>query len=281
MENEQQEFVKKIYYNKYGPYVIDEYLTDTDKTKSNQRIKVRIRFLNTGFETITSLEKAIDPNNAVKDGLVPTVGGVGMLGYGGNDAPYKLRKAWGDMIRMCYDKSNSLYNKYGALGVSVCDRWLRRDNFLEDAVHLPGYEDMISNPNVTYSLDKDKLQYGLPTDQKQYSPETCEWVPYSENSCQVLIDHAEESKINHIGINLTHGNTYNVRIRGANGGSKINYGNYTNLDAAIAISNYAFELKGSPIRNTPEYEMSVHEAIQYRSYPVGKDPVIIVKKIEK
>ena len=265
----------KAYKNDYGEYIIIEYMDNKFGKK-----RVKIRFLKTGYETETELYKAVRNFN-IEDRLLPSLCGVGMLGYGGEDAPYKLKNAWGDMIRRCYNKDCDAYKNYGLLGVSVCERWKRRDFFLQDAVNLPGYQDMINNPHITYALDKDKLQQGVPINEKIYSPWTCMWLPLVENNYQVLFDHCNERIVKHIGINLTHGNTYNVRIRNKYTHKKINYGNYDDIDAAIAISNHVFRMKNVDVVNIPEEkEMSVFEAVQHRRYPLNKQPVCFAKVVD-
>lgn len=110
----------------------------------------------------------------------PTVCGVGIRGSKTkvNVRTSKAYTAWNHMLIRCYLETSPDYHRYGAKGVTVCDRWLRFDNFAEDVKSLEGYEDWINNKQ--YALDKDKKAIkGQP---KIYSPETCCFLSFSENS---------------------------------------------------------------------------------------------------
>lgn len=40
--------------------------------------------------------------------------------------------SWVSMMRRCYDRSNNRFYCYGAVGVTVCERWHTFENFLAD-----------------------------------------------------------------------------------------------------------------------------------------------------
>lgn len=68
------------------------------------------------------------------------------------------------MIQRCTNENNDSYNKYGAIGVVVCDRWLLPNgrgfsNFIEDMGSRP-YDHSINRINSSMI----------------YSKETCEWA---------------------------------------------------------------------------------------------------------
>ena len=110
----------------------------------------------------------------------PTVCGVGIKGSknGVNVKTSKVYTAWNNMMIRCYSKTSPDYHRYGAKGVTVCDRWLKFDNFAEDVKSLDGYDQWINNKH--YALDKDKKAVKGQT--KIYSPETCCFLSFSENS---------------------------------------------------------------------------------------------------
>ena len=220
----------------------------------------RIRFNNTGFE-INVERKAIERNYKIRDKFLPTIHGVAAVGYGNRLDNEKMYNAWSDMIRRCYNQNFESYSNYGGAGVTVDPRWLRFDLFLEDAVNLPGYADMINNPHITYSLDKDILQQNCTN--KVYGPHTCMWVPISINAYQALNDRLSKNVIPYTGINLTHGNTYNVRLR--INGEKKNFGNFDSLPHAISMSNHLFNIYKKPIRNQDDPGYSLIECLHHRS----------------
>lgn len=98
--------------------------------------------------------------------------------------PSKFHKSenllWHSMIDRCYNKKHSSYKYYGARGVTVCDRWLRFDYFLQDLRNMKGY-DLQKLITGEIELDKDILQYEVETHEKIYSPETCIMIPKNVN----------------------------------------------------------------------------------------------------
>ena len=84
--------------NNYGPLVVTKYVNSS---------KVRIKFIETGYETNAEMNQIKKGN--VKDRLVATVWGVGILGDEpacANGRTLKEYMLWGSMLKRCYD------NKY-------------------------------------------------------------------------------------------------------------------------------------------------------------------------
>lgn len=54
---------------------------------------------------------------------------------GGNRT--KEWKAWNAMIRRCKYPSMQRYNRYGGIGITVCERWQKFENFLHDMGDAP------------------------------------------------------------------------------------------------------------------------------------------------
>lgn len=56
-------------------------------------------------------------------------------------------RSWQGMKTRCLNKNDPTYSNYGGRGISICDRWLKFENFFEDmGERPPGYElDRIDN----------------------------------------------------------------------------------------------------------------------------------------
>lgn len=145
---------KKVHHTKgNGPLVVVKYLSANNVT---------VRFIDTGFETLTSSRQI--KNGYIKDKMKPVIYGVGFIGDGPykptiNGAATKAYAVWNDMIRRCYSEK-SLKKSPTYYDVSVCDDWHNFQVFSSwfAANYIQGCE-----------LDKDIKING----NKVYSPKTC------------------------------------------------------------------------------------------------------------
>jgi hypothetical protein len=75
-------------------------------------------------------------------------------------------RSWKSMKQRCTDPNSRGWKEYGAVGVTVCDRWLESfENFLSDMGERPD----------GYSLERIDVFKG-------YAPENCKWIPLKEQA---------------------------------------------------------------------------------------------------
>jgi hypothetical protein len=128
------------------------------------------KFLNTNSTGLFRKDKIL--SGEIKDRYVLSVCGVACIGNASSKSP--LYPKWQKMIKRCYDMKSKDYKYYGALGITVSERWMCFENFEKDVVTIPGYdyEKMIDHE---IELDKDLLG------KRMYSLETTRWLPVSIN----------------------------------------------------------------------------------------------------
>jgi len=98
----------------------------------------------------------------------------------------KVYSLWFDMLRRCYDKEQLQRSKGKSyLDCFVCEQWFYLSNFYADIQRIPGYEEWIKNGKM--SIDKDLLSRGA----KEYSPQTCCFIPLAVNVAEMNHRHPE------------------------------------------------------------------------------------------
>jgi hypothetical protein len=89
-----------------------------------------------------------------------------------NNANYKhgykgtpTNVCWCDILQRCNNPNNTRYNQYGGRGITVCERWIKFENFLEDMGEKPD----------NMSIDRINNDDG-------YYKENCRWATTKEQS---------------------------------------------------------------------------------------------------
>lgn len=174
-KNRQIDYNRIYFSNNFGPFMILEKLNR--KNLNGNHTMVKIKFIATGTIKEVRLADALVGN--IRDEYKRNIHGVACKG---NASSYHIAyNMWESMINRCYNPNDIRYKLYGAQGVTVCDKWLCFEYFLEDLPLIDGY-DLWLNNRGKYQLDKDYKQMNLPKNKKVYSLETCCFLSNSENS---------------------------------------------------------------------------------------------------
>lgn len=90
-----------------------------------------------------------------------------ILGVKHKLSSHRLYKTWYNMINRCTNTNSKDYPYYGGRGISVCDRWLSIENFIEDMY-----------PSFTEGLSIDRISID-----GNYEPNNCRWADKTTQSC--------------------------------------------------------------------------------------------------
>lgn len=153
-------------------------VTSLDPVRRSKQKMYHIKFLESGYETLAARPDV--RKGLIRDRLEPTMYGKACLGFASYYDDSKLYQRWHAIISRCYNPSHSSYPSYGAAGITVCERWLRFDFFLQDIPHVEGYQKELVDSSLLH-LDKDIKQQHLPKSERVYSLETCMFVSKKDN----------------------------------------------------------------------------------------------------
>ena len=84
-------------------------------------------------------------------------------GHSPAGSPSPTYRTWGGMVQRCTNPKTPEWKYYGGRGVTVCERWLKFENFLADMGERP----------EGLTLDRRKNDGG-------YSKDNCRWSTHSE-----------------------------------------------------------------------------------------------------
>lgn len=221
----------------YGDLIIVKYLKAKD---------VKVKFLDTGYETSTTMDNIL--NGRVKDYLMPSVFGVGVLG-GANYSQQYCCVMWRKMLQRCYDiATHERQPTYVNCTVS--------DSFKYYPYFKEWCEKQIGFGNKGWQLDKDILSKG----NKIYSEDTCVFVPKEINT--LLIKCNSRRGDNPIGVSYhARDLVYNAYVNDGGKGRFLGY--YKDAESAFQAYKQAKEAYIKEVANKwrGQIDERVYEAL--------------------
>jgi len=179
--NYEDEIIGKKYNGKYGKYIV---LGATNKFSGISSRLYVCKFENPEYLGLFRKEHIL--NDKIKNPYYPKIYNIACSGLANSN--HYIYGRWLNMIKRCYNKNSKDYQYYGKKGISVCERWLCFEYFIEDISLIKGWNEEKVKQNLL-ELDKDKFCKNI------YSKETCEWMPKKEN-----MNMANEKQINNLKI---------------------------------------------------------------------------------
>lgn len=147
--------------------------------KNNKKFPcVDVQFTET--ESIRSVRLSVAKAGEAKDMYAKDVYGIackGNIKKVGHEREYCV---WRNMLARCYVKKTMCYKAYGGAGVTVSERWLCFENFVNDLSSLPNYDEELFFSGKL-QLDKDLICEEKGIYPKIYSKDTCTFLTHKEN----------------------------------------------------------------------------------------------------
>ena len=84
---------------------------------------------------------------------------------------------WAGIIQRCTNEKTIGWENYGGRGISVCDRWLSFENFIEDMGMRPTPDHSIDRKDNDRGYSKDNCRWATETEQKR-NTRRCVFIEY-------------------------------------------------------------------------------------------------------
>lgn len=83
--------------------------------------------------------------------------------------------SWHGMIQRCFNPKCKAFERYGAAGITICERWKKFENFLAD---------MGVKPTPLHTIDR------FPNKKGSYEPGNCRWATRKQQSINRSVVHS-------------------------------------------------------------------------------------------
>lgn len=93
-------------------------------------------------------------------------------------------RAWAHMRQRCVNPNDSRYNRYGARGISVCDRWNEFESFIADVGNRPSENHSIDRIDNNGNCEPGNVRWSTKSEQmrntsRSVHSDTVNWIRYA------------------------------------------------------------------------------------------------------
>jgi hypothetical protein len=114
-------------------------------------------------------------------------------------------KIWGGIMNRCLNPGSDSYRRYGARGITICERWKSFENFLSDMGPRPSLKHSVDRyPNFNGNYEAGNCRWATPRQQARNTRDTIR-VDY-EGRLRPLIEVCEELGLNYRSIYVRYKN---------------------------------------------------------------------------
>lgn len=106
---------------------------------------------------------------------------------------WSLSKRWNGIMRRCYDVNSRAYKWYGGRGITVCDRWHDRENFIKDLKN--SYDPNLSIDRINNDEGYNQNNIRWATQRQQVRNQTQNIYLTANGKTQIQADWARELNI--------------------------------------------------------------------------------------
>lgn len=114
-------------------------------------------------------------------------------GHTKNGQRSKEWRAWNAMIRRCKYPSMQRYNRYGGIGIKVCDRWADFLNFLQDVGNAPSESHSLGRIDNKIGYEPGNVKWETTKEQSR-NKSTTRYITFN-NQTLALCDWSEKTGI--------------------------------------------------------------------------------------
>jgi len=173
-KNENNDLIGKEFSGKYGNFIVEKLISKHSgrkKDKTDTPAKYQICFIKTGYRAIHCKHTIL--RKKAKDYYFPCLFGVACSGIYDKNYPNikQIYTNWSCMINRCFNPKQDSYFYYGNRGISVCNKWLVFEYYLEDYKKL-----LLEFPNLKQpSLERIDIN-------GDYEPNNCKLIERNKQS---------------------------------------------------------------------------------------------------